>query len=87
VDDQGSIPGRGSDDSLPHRVQTDSGGHLAYVMGTGDSYPGDKADRAWSWPFTSIQCRCWEWVELYLRSQYVFMTRCLEIRLHGVVLI
>jgi len=23
-------------------------------MGTGDSFPGDKANGAWSWPLTSI---------------------------------
>jgi hypothetical protein len=46
LDDQGSIPGRGDDGniSLRYRVQTDSGPHPAsYAMGTGGSYPEDRA--------------------------------------------
>jgi len=34
--------------SLHHRVQTGSGPHPAfYSMGTGGSYPGDKATETW----------------------------------------
>jgi hypothetical protein len=41
--------------SLRHRVQTDSGPfHPAYLMGTGGSFPGNKAAGAWSWPLTCI---------------------------------
>jgi hypothetical protein len=29
----------------------------SYPMGTGGSFPGGKAARAWSWPLISIQCR------------------------------
>jgi hypothetical protein len=42
LDGQGLIPGR--DVSLLHSVQTGSGAHPAsYPMGTGGSFPGDKA--------------------------------------------
>jgi len=30
----------------------------SYSMGTMGYFPGDKATRSWSWPLTSIQCRC-----------------------------
>jgi hypothetical protein len=41
--------------SLHHRVQNDSGAHLAsYPMGTRSSFPGSKATGAWSWPITCI---------------------------------
>jgi hypothetical protein len=41
--------------SLRHRVQTGYGTHPAsYSMGTGGSFPGDKAVRMWSWPLTSV---------------------------------
>jgi hypothetical protein len=79
LDDRGSIHGRGSDFSLPHRVQTGSGAHPAsYPMGTWDSFPGGKVAGAWNWPF-----------HLYVvpsermrgaippLSQYVFMAWCL----------
>jgi hypothetical protein len=37
-----------------HVVQTGSGAHPAfYPVGTGDSFLGGKAARAWSWPLTS----------------------------------
>jgi len=40
---------------LHHRDQTGSGDHPAsYPMGTGGSFPGDKAAGAWNWPYTSI---------------------------------
>jgi hypothetical protein len=49
------FPAGGRNSSLRHRVQTDSGAHPdSYPMGTGDSFPGDKAAGAWSWPLTSI---------------------------------
>jgi hypothetical protein len=51
LDDQGSIPGKGSSEifSLRHRVQTGSGAHPAsYWMSTGCSYPWGKAARSWS---------------------------------------
>jgi hypothetical protein len=41
--------------SLHHRVQNVSAAHPAsYTMGTGGSFPGDKAAGAWNWPLTSI---------------------------------
>jgi hypothetical protein len=41
--------------SLRHRVKTGSGPHPAsYPMGTGGTFPGDKAAGASSWPLTSI---------------------------------
>jgi len=41
-----------------HRVQIGSGAHpVSYPMGTGSSFPGDKAAGAWSWPLPSILCR------------------------------
>jgi hypothetical protein len=44
--------------SLLNSVQTGSVTHPAsYPMGTEDSFPGDKAAGAWSWPLTSIQCK------------------------------
>jgi hypothetical protein len=43
------------DVSLLHSVQADSGAHPAsYPMGTGGSFPGDKAAGVWSWPLVSI---------------------------------
>jgi hypothetical protein len=55
--------------SLHRRVQNGSEAHPAsYPMGTVDSFPGNKAAGAWSWPLTSISCRGQEWVELYLHS-------------------
>jgi hypothetical protein len=61
-----------------HRVQNGSGAHPAsYPMGNRGSFPGGKATGAWSWPLTSIYCRGQECVELYLHSQYIFMTWCL----------
>jgi hypothetical protein len=73
MDDRGSIPGRGSDGilSLRQRVKTGFGTHPAsYAMGTGDKAAGD-----WSWQLTSIYCRGYEYVELYIHPQYAFMSR------------
>jgi len=37
--------------SLTNRIQTETGAQPAsYPMGTGGSYPGDKAAGTWSWP-------------------------------------
>jgi len=65
--------------SLRHRVQTNSGAQPAsYQMGTGESFIGSKDTGAWSWPpLTSIFCRSYDCMELYLHS---------PIRLHGMVL-
>jgi hypothetical protein len=53
LDDRGSIPDRVWE-LFFYRVHTGSGPHLAsYPMGTGDSFPEDKAAGAWSWPLTS----------------------------------
>jgi hypothetical protein len=55
LDDRGSNPGGAGSFSLRHRVQTDTRPHPAsYPMGTGGSFPGNKADGAKSWPLTSI---------------------------------
>jgi hypothetical protein len=44
LDGRGFIPGRDNYLSLLHSVQTDSGAHSAsYPLGTGGSFPGDKA--------------------------------------------
>jgi hypothetical protein len=48
----------GSEISLLHTVQTGSGAHLAYLKGTGGSFPGSKAT---------------ENVDLYIHSPYAFM--------------
>jgi hypothetical protein len=49
------FPARAGSFSLRHRIQTGSGAHPAsYPVGTGGSFPGDKAAGAWSWPLTSI---------------------------------
>jgi hypothetical protein len=50
LDDRGSIARRGNEFfSFHYRVQTGSGTHPAsYPMGTGGSFPGGKADGAWS---------------------------------------
>jgi hypothetical protein len=64
--------------SLLQVVQTGCGVHpISYPMGTGGSFPRDKAARGWSWPLTSNQCRGQENVDLFIHS---------PIRLHGVVL-
>jgi hypothetical protein len=48
LDNRGSIPGRGRDSFLCHRVQADSGSHLAsYSMGTVGLFPwGSEADHS-----------------------------------------
>jgi hypothetical protein len=69
--DWGSVPGRGNDGifSFRHWVQTDSGAHPTHnkiiIWGF---YPRVKAAGAWNWLLTSIQCRGYEWVDLYLHS-------------------
>jgi aryl-phospho-beta-D-glucosidase BglC (GH1 family) len=41
--------------SLRHRIQIDSGAHpVSYPMGTGGTFPLDKAAGPWSWLITSI---------------------------------
>jgi hypothetical protein len=46
---------RGKNVSLLHSVQTASEPHsTTYQMGTGGSFPGSKAARAWSWRLISI---------------------------------
>jgi hypothetical protein len=56
----------GQEFSLLHVVQTGSGVHLTYPMGTGGSFSGDKAAGAWSWPLTSNQCRGQANIDLYI---------------------
>jgi hypothetical protein len=34
-------------------------------------FPGGKAAGVWSWPLTSMECRGWEWAEVYLYSLFV----------------
>jgi hypothetical protein len=52
-------------------------------------FPGDRANGVWIWPLTSIYCRGYECVDIYLHSPDVFMgcwlVKCIT-RLHGVVL-
>jgi len=50
MDERGSILGRWRGFFLHNRVQTGSGVHSA----TGGSFPGGKADGAWSWQLTPI---------------------------------
>jgi hypothetical protein len=74
----GSIPGRSKRFSLLHSVQIGCGTQLAsYTMGNCGSFPGGKTAGAWYWSLTSILCRSYEGVRLYLHS---------PIRLQGVVL-
>jgi len=40
-----------------HHIQTNSGAHLSYSVGTGVSFPRNKAAGAWIWPLLSIWCR------------------------------
>jgi hypothetical protein len=47
-------------------------------MGTGASFPGDKAAGASMWPLNSNQCRGQEYVDLYIHS---------PILLHDIVLL
>jgi hypothetical protein len=72
LDDRGPrvrFPAQAGNFSLHCHVQTGSGAHPApYPMGTGSSFPGDKAAGAWSWPLTSRM----RGVTTPLR-QYVFM--------------
>jgi hypothetical protein len=57
---------------------TDSEAHAAsYWKCTGVSFPEGKAAGTWSWPLTSNQCRCQEYVDLYIHS---------PVRIHGVML-
>jgi hypothetical protein len=80
LDDRGSrvqSPAGAGTSSLHHRVQNGSGAHAAsYPMGTRSSFPGVKrpgreADHS---PPSSAEVK--ECVELYLHSQYAFMTWC-----------
>jgi len=73
LDDRGSILGKGTDFSLRHRVQRGSAAHpTSYPMGIAGSFSGGT-----DWPLTSIYCRGYECVLMYLHY---------AIRLHGVVL-
>jgi hypothetical protein len=56
LDDWGLIPGRGMRGilSLHYYTQTSPGPHPFYLVGTGGTFPGDKAVGLWSWPLTSI---------------------------------
>jgi hypothetical protein len=49
--------------SSPGRVNP-----VSYPMGTGGSFPGGKAARAWSWLLISNYCRGQENVDLYIHS-------------------
>jgi hypothetical protein len=68
----------GSVKNFFHVVQIGSGAHPAsYRLSTRGSFPGDKANRAWSWPLTSNYWRGQENMDLYIHS---------PIHLHGAVL-
>jgi hypothetical protein len=55
LDGRGSIPGRASDFSLLHSVQTDSEDYPASCpMGTEGSFLEAKVAVKWSWRFISI---------------------------------
>jgi hypothetical protein len=55
LDDLGSIPGKGRDHSVRHRVRTGSEAHpVSYPIGSNDCYAKDKAARVWSWSLTSV---------------------------------
>jgi hypothetical protein len=49
----------------------------SYPNGTECSFPGGKAAGAWSLPFTSIQYRSLECVEVYIYTPFVFVVWCL----------
>jgi hypothetical protein len=54
---------------LCHRAQNDFGVRpTSHTMCIGGSFPRDKAARTWSWPLTSLKCRGYECVELYIHS-------------------
>jgi hypothetical protein len=62
VNGQGSIFRRGEKFCLLHSILTSFGAHpTSYPVGTGGSFPGGEATRAWSWPHTSINCWYQEW--------------------------
>jgi len=48
---------------------------ILWVLGL---VPGGKAEGAWSWPFNTILCQGYEWVELYHYFPYVPTWRGLE---------
>jgi hypothetical protein len=55
--------------SRRHHVQTRSGGPLTLLStGLRVLHPALSAGGVWGWPFTSMYCRGWECVELYLLS-------------------
>jgi hypothetical protein len=78
LDGRGSNPRQGQDCSLLHSVQTDCENHQAsYPMGTGGDFTGCNVVGAWSWPFTSVQCRGQEWWSCTSTPPHVFMAWCL----------
>jgi hypothetical protein len=72
-DDSGSIPGGGEEFFFRHHVQTGSGAHPAsYPMGTGGSFPGDKAAGAKGSPLHPVPASKMRGAIPPL-SQYVFV--------------
>jgi hypothetical protein len=62
-----SIPMGAGQNYLLQNAQSSSGAQpVSYSMGNGGHCHRRKAVRTWSWPLTSIQCRGYEWLELYL---------------------
>jgi hypothetical protein len=55
-ENRGSITDGGTDLSLRHRGQTGDGVQPVYLIDTGSSFPGSKADGVWSWPLTILLC-------------------------------
>jgi hypothetical protein len=56
---------------LLYSIQTDSGAHPAYPVGTRDNFPGRKAVKAWNRPPPSVsRLRWWSHISILL---YVFM--------------
>jgi hypothetical protein len=81
LDDRGCrvrFPAAAGNFSLHHRVQNSSGAHPAsYPMGTRGSFFGGKTAGAWSWPLTSIYCRCQRMSgAIPALPQYAFMAGC-----------
>jgi hypothetical protein len=63
--------------SLLHSILTSSGSHPTYLMGTGASFPGDKAARACSWTFAYITRKVKNGEAIPVLPPYAFMAWCL----------
>jgi hypothetical protein len=70
------VPAEVGNFSLHYHAQAGSGAHPAsYPMGARGSFPGGKADGAWSWPVASIsvEVNAWSYTST---PQYAFVAWC-----------